>query len=100
MSLEVQLEETQKELENKIDFIRKQMIVIRAFNERFDQLDQTIMIQQTTEQRPESFASLFPPRLHKASTERTNTYKCFAEDYQTEHRRQAFRARASIQSSR
>ncbi|PRP74213.1 hypothetical protein PROFUN_16285 [Planoprotostelium fungivorum] len=26
----------------------------------------------------------------KASTERTNTYKCFAEDYQTEHRRQAF----------
>ncbi|PRP75045.1 hypothetical protein PROFUN_03881 [Planoprotostelium fungivorum] len=34
MSLEVQLEETQKELENKIEFIRKQMIVIRAFNER------------------------------------------------------------------
>ncbi|PRP88188.1 hypothetical protein PROFUN_04011 [Planoprotostelium fungivorum] len=32
------------------------------------------------------FASL----LHKASTERANAYKCFAEDYQTEHRRQAF----------
>ncbi|PRP76160.1 hypothetical protein PROFUN_15224 [Planoprotostelium fungivorum] len=29
------------------------------------------------------FASL----LHKASTERANAYKCFAEDYQTEHRR-------------
>ncbi|PRP73021.1 hypothetical protein PROFUN_17046, partial [Planoprotostelium fungivorum] len=28
-------------LENKIEFIRKQMIVIRALNERFDQLDQT-----------------------------------------------------------
>ncbi|PRP76577.1 hypothetical protein PROFUN_14755 [Planoprotostelium fungivorum] len=28
----------------------------------------------------------FPPRLHKASTERANAYKCFAEDYQTEHR--------------
>ncbi|PRP74257.1 hypothetical protein PROFUN_12004 [Planoprotostelium fungivorum] len=35
------------------------------------------------------FASL----LHKASTERANAYKCFAEDYQTEHRRQAFSAR-------
>ncbi|PRP80569.1 hypothetical protein PROFUN_12331 [Planoprotostelium fungivorum] len=33
------------------------------------------------------FASL----LHIASTERANAYKCFAEDYQTEHRRQAFR---------
>ncbi|PRP73998.1 hypothetical protein PROFUN_16488 [Planoprotostelium fungivorum] len=33
----------------------------------------------------------FPPRLHKASTERTNAYKCFAEDYQTEHRRRAFK---------
>ncbi|PRP72839.1 hypothetical protein PROFUN_16986, partial [Planoprotostelium fungivorum] len=32
------------------------------------------------------FASL----LHKASPERANAYKCFAEDYQTEHRRQAF----------
>ncbi|PRP76156.1 hypothetical protein PROFUN_15220 [Planoprotostelium fungivorum] len=32
----------------------------------------------------------FPPRLHKASTERTNTYKCFAEDYQTERRRNYF----------
>ncbi|PRP82478.1 hypothetical protein PROFUN_09725 [Planoprotostelium fungivorum] len=64
MSLELQLEEMQKELENKIDFIRKQMIVIRAFNERFDQLDQTIMIQQTTEQRPESFAS-FKYRAYK-----------------------------------
>ncbi|PRP73992.1 hypothetical protein PROFUN_16345 [Planoprotostelium fungivorum] len=39
MSLELQLEEKQKELENKIEFIRKQMIVIRAYNERFDQLD-------------------------------------------------------------
>ncbi|PRP77136.1 hypothetical protein PROFUN_14550 [Planoprotostelium fungivorum] len=29
--------------------------------------------------------------LHKASTERANAYKCFAEeDYQTEHRRRAF----------
>ncbi|PRP78607.1 butyrylcholinesterase-like [Planoprotostelium fungivorum] len=28
----------------------------------------------------------FPPRLHKASIERANAYKCFAEDYQTEHR--------------
>jgi hypothetical protein len=41
MSLEVQLEETQNELENKIKFIRKQMIVIQAFNERFGQLGQT-----------------------------------------------------------
>ncbi|PRP73801.1 hypothetical protein PROFUN_16565 [Planoprotostelium fungivorum] len=31
----------------------------------------------------------FPPRLHKASIERTNAYKCFAEDYQTEHRRRS-----------
>ncbi|PRP74365.1 hypothetical protein PROFUN_16205 [Planoprotostelium fungivorum] len=38
MSLAVQLEDTQKELENKIKFIRKQMIVIQAFNERFGQL--------------------------------------------------------------
>ncbi|PRP73734.1 hypothetical protein PROFUN_16481, partial [Planoprotostelium fungivorum] len=30
MSWEVQLEETQKELENKIEFIRKQMIAIQA----------------------------------------------------------------------
>ncbi|PRP78744.1 hypothetical protein PROFUN_13322 [Planoprotostelium fungivorum] len=37
--------------------------------------------------------ALFPPRLHKASTERANAYKCFAEDYQTEHRRRAFSAR-------
>ncbi|PRP87237.1 hypothetical protein PROFUN_01499 [Planoprotostelium fungivorum] len=29
----------------------------------------------------------FPPRLHKASTECANANKCFAEDYQTEHRR-------------
>ncbi|PRP81526.1 hypothetical protein PROFUN_10888 [Planoprotostelium fungivorum] len=28
----------------------------------------------------------FATFLHKASTECTNTYKCFAEDYQTEHR--------------
>ncbi|PRP82475.1 hypothetical protein PROFUN_09722 [Planoprotostelium fungivorum] len=38
---EVQLEETQKELENKIEFIRKQMVEIRAFNKRLDQMDQT-----------------------------------------------------------
>ncbi|PRP78580.1 hypothetical protein PROFUN_13413 [Planoprotostelium fungivorum] len=31
----VQLEEMQKELENKIEFIRKQMIVIQVFNKRF-----------------------------------------------------------------
>ncbi|PRP73428.1 hypothetical protein PROFUN_16701, partial [Planoprotostelium fungivorum] len=36
---EHKLEEMQNELENKIEFIRKQMIVIRAFNERFGQLD-------------------------------------------------------------
>ncbi|PRP73728.1 hypothetical protein PROFUN_16647, partial [Planoprotostelium fungivorum] len=51
MSLELQLEEMQ---ENKIEFIRKQMIVIQAFNERFHQLDQTERgTKQTTEQRPE-----------------------------------------------
>ncbi|PRP75163.1 hypothetical protein PROFUN_15949 [Planoprotostelium fungivorum] len=32
------------------------------------------------------FASL----LHKASTEHMNAYKCFAEDYQTEHKRRGF----------
>ncbi|PRP73713.1 hypothetical protein PROFUN_16661 [Planoprotostelium fungivorum] len=41
----------------------------------------------------------FPPRLHKASSERANAYKCFAEDYQTEHRRQAFSARRVVDKS-
>ncbi|PRP73028.1 hypothetical protein PROFUN_17014, partial [Planoprotostelium fungivorum] len=35
--------------------------------------------------------------LHKTSTEHTNAYKCFAEDYQTEHRRQAFSARRVVE---
>ncbi|PRP73287.1 hypothetical protein PROFUN_16883 [Planoprotostelium fungivorum] len=42
MSLEVQLEEMQKELENKIDLIRKQMIVIQAFNKNWTKLRSTI----------------------------------------------------------
>ncbi|PRP74956.1 hypothetical protein PROFUN_15989 [Planoprotostelium fungivorum] len=38
----------------------------------------------------------FPHSLQKASAERTNAYKCFAEDHQTEHRRRAFSARDSL----
>ncbi|PRP83940.1 hypothetical protein PROFUN_08877, partial [Planoprotostelium fungivorum] len=47
----VQLEETQNELENKIEFIRKQMIVIQAFNKRFGQLDQTEMHHHCTSEK-------------------------------------------------
>ncbi|PRP72864.1 Mature parasite-infected erythrocyte surface antigen (MESA) or PfEMP2, partial [Planoprotostelium fungivorum] len=57
MSLEVWLEETQKELENKIEFIRKQMIVIRAFNDRFDQLHQTEKHHHCTSEK--SFGALW-----------------------------------------
>jgi len=39
----------------------------------------------------------FPHRLHKASTECANPYKCFAEDYQTEHRRRAFSTRRVVE---
>ncbi|PRP72976.1 hypothetical protein PROFUN_17030, partial [Planoprotostelium fungivorum] len=44
MSLELQLE-------NKIEFIRKQMIAIQAFNERFHQLDQTEKHYQHTSEK-------------------------------------------------
>ncbi|PRP78244.1 hypothetical protein PROFUN_13854 [Planoprotostelium fungivorum] len=123
-----ELEEMQKELENKDNFIMKQMTVIRAFSEdliwffcHLEPVDAATKnmrergTKQMTEQRPEkksdflnmdgsrirsqrsqtlwSTNKLFLPRLHKASTECTNAYKCFAEDHQTEHRRQAFSAR-------